>query len=326
MSDLDTSAVVGRRVLGLGRQRCTSPDKAPERSRCRAQRACSFSSLVISAKPVMRSGPVWRKILEMSAPNSKAPEEGFAERLPADSFGFRHNLRDRSRTPACNYYLRRTGINPGPARPECICADAAMAAAIRVAFPARRRLLRLSVDGRRGHPVMSTFIEQPAKAGALLADPKACSPRNYNRKQFSFAHGLAGHPLLRARQSGRAVAADAGPSRYLLVERQGEGRQRVGTQAPLFGRPCRTPSPISRPTIPWVILKHTEQDPGARAGVAEFLFGQVVQLAGERMRCDVTIGETLILISSPNRLTPYHMDAETNFLVQVRGDKMVPRV
>jgi hypothetical protein len=47
----------------------------------------------------------------------------------------------------------------------------------------------------------------------------------------------------------------------------------------------------------------------------------VVQLAGEQMRCDVTIGETLILISSPNRLTPYHMDAETNFLVQVRGDK-----
>jgi hypothetical protein len=46
-----------------------------------------------------------------------------------------------------------------------------------------------------------------------------------------------------------------------------------------------------------------------------------VQLAGEQMRADVTIGETLILISSPNRLTPYHMDAETNFLVQVRGDK-----
>jgi hypothetical protein len=69
-----------------------------------------------------------------------------------------------------------------------------------------------------------------------------------------------------------------------------------------------------------VILKHTEQDPVHGPVLQEFL-GQVVQLAGEQMRCDVTIGETLILISSPNRVTPYHMDAETNFLVQVRGDK-----
>ena len=39
------------------------------------------------------------------------------------------------------------------------------------------------------------------------------------------------------------------------------------------------------------------------------------------MRTDVTIGEVLILVSSPGRITPYHMDSETNFLLQVTGSK-----
>src|SRR5262249_22521986 len=65
---------------------------------------------------------------------------------------------------------------------------------------------------------------------------------------------------------------------------------------------------------------HTEQDPVHGPVLREFL-ARVIDLAGEQMRSDVTIGETLILISSPNRVTPYHMDGETNFLVQVRGDK-----
>lgn len=69
-----------------------------------------------------------------------------------------------------------------------------------------------------------------------------------------------------------------------------------------------------------VILKHTEQDPGYRALLGGVL-GQVVQFAGDALRRDVIVGEVLILISSPNRVTPYHMDAETNFLLQVTGDK-----
>jgi hypothetical protein len=39
------------------------------------------------------------------------------------------------------------------------------------------------------------------------------------------------------------------------------------------------------------------------------------------MRQDVLLGEAIILISSPNRVTSYHMDAECNFLLQVAGNK-----
>jgi hypothetical protein len=69
-----------------------------------------------------------------------------------------------------------------------------------------------------------------------------------------------------------------------------------------------------------VMLKHTEQDPVYGPELQKVL-ARIVELAGEQMRCDVTVGEVLILISSPNRVTPYHMDGETNFLLQVKGDK-----
>jgi hypothetical protein len=69
-----------------------------------------------------------------------------------------------------------------------------------------------------------------------------------------------------------------------------------------------------------VILKHTEQDP-VHGPVLRELLTRFVEFCGARMRGDAVVGEALILISSPNRLTPYHMDGETNFLVQVAGDK-----
>jgi hypothetical protein len=161
--------------------------------------------------------------------------------------------------------------------------------------------------------------EQGAAATPLLADPESAFARNYNRKTFSFAHGLAGHPLfeLDALIELSLRMADHRDTYW------SNGRVKVdnGWSA---GTTVRTSLQDTIANIAtndsMVILKHTEQDPVHGPVLQEFL-GRVVQLAGEQMRCDVTIGETLILISSPNRVTPYHMDAETNFLVQVRGNK-----
>jgi hypothetical protein len=36
---------------------------------------------------------------------------------------------------------------------------------------------------------------------------------------------------------------------------------------------------------------------------------------------DVIVGRATILIASPHRVTTYHMDADTNFLFQIAGDK-----
>src|ERR1700730_1681979 len=82
--------------------------------------------------------------------NSPHWVETGAERSISYSFVFETDVsRARNRTRACNYFLRRTGVNPAPpgARPA---ADAAKAAAMRVMFPIRRRLSRLTAKLRKG--------------------------------------------------------------------------------------------------------------------------------------------------------------------------------
>jgi hypothetical protein len=170
------------------------------------------------------------------------------------------------------------------------------------------------MEQRPRMPIMSK-----TQAGPLLADPEGAFARNYNRKTFSFAHGLAGHPLFEL--DSLIELSRRMPDHRDTYWSNGKVKIDEGWSAGTTGRTSLQDTIANIATNDSiVILKHTEQDPVHGPVLQEFL-GRVVQLAGEQMRGDVTIGETLILISSPNRLTPYHMDAETNFLVQVRGDK-----
>jgi len=166
----------------------------------------------------------------------------------------------------------------------------------------------------------SESLMHAAVAPPSLTDSDGSFRRNYNRKSFMFPHGLSSNPLF-----------DLGPL-LELAKRTPEhhepywsnGKVAVGNrwEAGTGGR-MSLPDTIANITNndSIVILKHTEQDPVYGPVLQEFL-GQVVKFAGEQMRSDVILGETLILISSPNRVTPYHFDGETNFLVQVRGDKI----
>jgi hypothetical protein len=156
-------------------------------------------------------------------------------------------------------------------------------------------------------------------APPALTDPQGLFSRNYNRKTFSFPHGLASSPLFdldNLLELAKRMADH--PDTYWS-----NGKVAIGNswEAGTGGRMSLqdTVAHIAdNDSI--VILKHTEQDPVYAPLLQDFL-GRVIDLCGEQMRTDVIVGETLILISSPHRVTPYHMDGETNFLVQVRGDK-----
>jgi hypothetical protein len=167
--------------------------------------------------------------------------------------------------------------------------------------------------------VAAEISAQASGSAASLEDPSGQFARNYNRKTFMFAHGLAQSPLF---ELGSLVEL----SRRMPDHRDtywSNGRVKVehGWNAGTGGRLSLqdTIANIAE-NDSIVILKHTEQDPVFGPVLRDFL-QRVVDFSGEAMRSDVTVGETLILISSPNRITPYHMDGETNFLVQVRGDK-----
>ncbi|MBS0519037.1 MAG: cupin-like domain-containing protein [Proteobacteria bacterium] len=72
----------------------------------------------------------------------------------------------------------------------------------------------------------------------------------------------------------------------------------------------------------WIIMKHVEKNPRYGAVLnefAEFIWG----VLGPDMARMLQNPEMLVIINSPNRITPLHFDAEINFLIQVAGNKSV---
>jgi hypothetical protein len=70
-----------------------------------------------------------------------------------------------------------------------------------------------------------------------------------------------------------------------------------------------------------VMLKRIELEP-TFAPFMRRLMDEIMELVGPRMRDDVIIGRGTLLIASPRRITSYHLDADTNFLFQIAGDKV----
>ena len=72
----------------------------------------------------------------------------------------------------------------------------------------------------------------------------------------------------------------------------------------------------------WVILKRIHEDP-AYGAVLTTLIPEISSLTGVDI-AQVYYDPTMtIFVTSPGRITPYHMDGETNFLAQIHGPKDV---
>jgi hypothetical protein len=69
----------------------------------------------------------------------------------------------------------------------------------------------------------------------------------------------------------------------------------------------------------WMVLKFVEQDPTYRALLDEILDELEPIVRGKTGR--MYKREAFIFVSSPNAVTPFHMDPEHNILMQLRGQK-----
>lgn len=71
----------------------------------------------------------------------------------------------------------------------------------------------------------------------------------------------------------------------------------------------------------WMVLKNVEQDPEYRALMEDCL--DQVEIVSRECAPGMRDRESFIFVSSPQSVTPYHMDPEENLLLQVRGEKTV---
>jgi len=162
-------------------------------------------------------------------------------------------------------------------------------------------------------------LDREPRPLVTVKDPQGQFRQKYNRDNFKFKHELAGHPLFELE------------SLVELTKRMPDHGEHYWSNGPVAVNNTWSDGTIGRQSLQEtitniehnnsiVILKHTEQDE-VFAPVLQSVLGTMIDLSGAQMRDDVIIGEVLILVSSPGRITPYHMDAETNFLLQITGDK-----
>ena len=130
---------------------------------------------------------------------------------------------------------------------------------------------------------------------------------------FLMGHRLAGHPLFELeRLVELARTLPAAQVEYNAGD------------VPITLDPARTPRTglSAEETIrrieecrSWLVLKNVERDPRYRE-LLERCLAQVRPHAGA-----MTQQRAFIFVSSPGAVTPYHIDPEENFLLQVRGRK-----
>ncbi len=154
----------------------------------------------------------------------------------------------------------------------------------------------------------------------LLAEQRPTFVKNYNRSSFLFDHTLHRESIfdlpnlveLSKRLPDRAYySTAAGVSVEDGWSKTGDGRLSLQ----------ETIATIAD-TNSLVVLKHCDKDPEFGPAFRQVV-SEVVDQVGEALRSDVEIGRATLFIASPRRVTAYHIDAETNYLFQLRGEKLV---
>ena len=152
----------------------------------------------------------------------------------------------------------------------------------------------------------------------LLVDNDAVMS-HYPNRPFLVRHNLVGHPLF---EIPRLLEVEkALPPRKVSYVTGKVGVNEDKYQAPPTGLTAEETIRRIRDCESWLVLKNVELIPEYRELLAELL-GTFTPLA-EKSTPGVRQLEAWIFVTSPRSISPYHLDPEHNFLLQIHGNKVV---
>jgi hypothetical protein len=165
----------------------------------------------------------------------------------------------------------------------------------------------------------TTAISSAHASRSLWADERVFRD-TFDQEPFTLAHKLSDHPLFELKRLVRLAGLVKSDSNNVVydagaVHVEDRWNRRPPKQYTLDEAMERIACAGA-----WVILKHAERDREYRA-LMETIMSDI-QLMSERDLRKVTKNlEAQIMLTSPNRITPYHLDNECNILLQIKGEK-----
>jgi Cupin-like domain len=153
---------------------------------------------------------------------------------------------------------------------------------------------------------------------ALQMESRVLS-KNYPSMPFVIRHGLTEHGLFdldRLLELGRVLPADE-----IEYNAGNLAVSQDATLTPRNGLSVDETIRRIRECKSWMVLKHVERDPEYK-GLLDACLDEIRE-ASPAVVGDMRQREGFVFLSSPQSVTPYHMDPEHNFLLQIRGKKTV---
>jgi hypothetical protein len=154
---------------------------------------------------------------------------------------------------------------------------------------------------------------------SLVTIDPAIAREKFLKQPFTLKHSLADHPLFaltRLVELAKSMPRDR-------IE-YNSGKVAVGARpedVPRIDRPAEEVIHSIETANAWMVIKNVEEDPEYRALLEAFVGD--ANLAAGKQPGDFTDLEGFIFVSSAGATTPFHMDAEENILIQIRGGKFV---
>lgn len=164
-------------------------------------------------------------------------------------------------------------------------------------------------------------IADPTKAGIFeFSNPRF--REDFDEKPFEFKHSLAAdHPLF-SRERMRRLLTDPA-TRNSVYYNAGDIRVDQRWDAvPERTKPVEEVFDSVENSGAWIALLRVNEDPEYNVLLEECL-AEVKKLSGREIDDDKKTQEADIYITSPGRVTMYHVDPICNFLMQVRGEKEI---
>jgi len=161
---------------------------------------------------------------------------------------------------------------------------------------------------------------RPAPAGHFLEIDPETFRTHFNRKPFLFRHHLCDHPVFRLpnlAELARTLPPDiveynAGKIPVSLPDQE---------NTPYTGLSAEETVRRIEECGSWMVLKRAEADPESLDVLNRCL--DEIEPLSEPIEPGMCEREAAIFVTSPGSITPYHMDKEINFLLQIRGSKTI---
>jgi hypothetical protein len=145
--------------------------------------------------------------------------------------------------------------------------------------------------------------------------------KKFNRQSFELNHQLATHPLFQLpalmQLAKRTLQSRPGDLYYDAGEVRVEQRWDSMPERPFS--PTEAMERIENAGA-WFIFRSAQRDPEYRVFLDRGL-AEIKGLIGTGIDSQILVEDIIIFVTSPKRVTAYHIDRECNFLLQIRGTK-----